>query len=93
MTSDGLVLVTNCDKIVPNGSYRRQTQPTFRRDLRCVSMMAGTMKGRVLDLNSVSFEGAGMKAAGKISDEELQMLKTTPVRDADPARECSRQIP
>ena len=32
--------------------------------------MAGTMKGRILDLNSV-FEGVGMRAAGIISDEEL----------------------
>ncbi len=68
---DGLVLVTNCDKIVPG-----MAMAAARLNLPSVvisggPMMAGTMKGRVLDLNSV-FEGVGMKAAGKISDEELR---------------------
>jgi len=68
---DGLVLVTNCDKIVPGMAMAAAKLNLPSVVISGGPMMAGTMKGRVLDLNSV-FEGVGMKAAGKISDEELR---------------------
>ncbi len=68
---DGLVLVTNCDKIVPGMAMAAGKLNLPSVVISGGPMMAGTMKGRVLDLNSV-FEGVGMKAAGKISDEELR---------------------
>jgi len=68
---DGLVLVTNCDKIVPGMAMAAGKLNLPSVVISGGPMMAGTMKGRVLDLNSV-FEGVGMKAADKISDEELR---------------------
>lgn len=68
---DGLVLVTNCDKIVPGMAMAAGKLNLPSVVISGGPMMAGTLKGRVLDLNSV-FEGVGMRAAGKISDEDLQ---------------------
>ncbi len=73
---DGLVLVPNCDKIVPG-----MTMAAARLNLPSIvisggPMMAGKSQGKVLDLSSV-FEGVGMRSAGKISDEELQEIEDT----------------
>lgn len=67
---DGLVLVTNCDKIVPGMAMAAAKLNLPSVVISGGPMMAGSANGRVLDLNSV-FEGVGMKAAGKISDGEL----------------------
>ncbi len=71
---DGLVLVTNCDKIVPGMAMAAAKLNLPSVVISGGPMMAGTMKGRVLDLNSV-FEGVGMRAAGKISDGELMDIE------------------
>ena len=67
---DGLVLVTNCDKIVPGMAMAAAKLNLPSVVISGGPMMAGSANGRVLDLNSV-FEGVGMKAAGKISDGDL----------------------
>ena len=71
---DGLVLIPNCDKIVPG-----MAMAAARLNLPAVvvsggPMMAGNLNGKVLDLNSV-FEGVGMKAAGKIDDCGLKAIE------------------
>lgn len=71
---DGLVLIPNCDKIVPGMlmAAARVNIPTV-----VVSggpMLAGRRKGRALDLNDV-FEGVGSVAAGKMTEEELYELE------------------
>ncbi|NLX84635.1 MAG: dihydroxy-acid dehydratase [Synergistaceae bacterium] len=71
---DALVLVTNCDKIVPGMAMAAAKLNLPSVVISGGPMMAGMMKDRVLDLNSV-FEGVGMKAAGKISDEELKDIE------------------
>ncbi|MDL2298022.1 dihydroxy-acid dehydratase [Synergistaceae bacterium OttesenSCG-928-D05] len=67
---DGLVLVPNCDKIVPGMAMAAAKIDVPSIVVSGGPMMAGNLKGKVLDLNSV-FEGVGKKAAGAISDEEL----------------------
>ncbi|MBU0580706.1 MAG: dihydroxy-acid dehydratase, partial [Candidatus Margulisbacteria bacterium] len=71
---DALVLVFNCDKIIPGmimGACRLNI-PTI-----IVSggpMMAGDYKGKKIDLNTV-FVGIGEYNAGKISETELQAIE------------------
>jgi dihydroxy-acid dehydratase len=67
---DGLVLIPNCDKIVPG-----MAMAAARLNLPSVvvsggPMMTGALRGKKLDLNSV-FEAVGAKAAGKIDDKGL----------------------
>lgn len=67
---DGLVLVPNCDKIVPG-----MLMAAARLDLPSVLISGGPMlsiqkKGKYLDLNSV-FEAVGAVKAGKMSEEEV----------------------
>ncbi|MDR2947043.1 MAG: dihydroxy-acid dehydratase, partial [Candidatus Adiutrix sp.] len=70
---DGLVLVPNCDKIVPGmmmGALRLNI-PTV-----VVSggpMLPGRFNSRAVDLINI-FEGVGAQAAGKISEDELEEL-------------------
>src|SRR5690554_6811162 len=71
---DGLVLIPNCDKIIPGMlmAAGRLNIPTI-----VVSggpMLAGELNGEKLDLNTV-FEGVGAQAAGKISEEELKVIE------------------
>ncbi|MCE5202038.1 MAG: dihydroxy-acid dehydratase [Synergistaceae bacterium] len=71
---DGLVMVPNCDKIIPG-----MAMAAARLNLPAVvisggPMMAGKLNGKTLDLNSV-FEGVGMKAAGMITDEGLHEIE------------------
>jgi len=71
---DGLVLVPNCDKIIPG-----MAMAAARLNLPSIvisggPMMAGRHKGKTLDLNSV-FEAVGMKSAGKMTDEQLREVE------------------
>ena len=71
---DGLVMVTNCDKIVPGMlmAALRLNIPTI-----VVSggpMLAGTLDGKTVDLISV-FEGVGEVKSGKMTQKELKALE------------------
>lgn len=67
---DGLVLVPNCDKIIPGMAMAAANINIPSIVVSGGPMMAGNLKGKVLDLNSV-FEGVGKRAAGMMTDEEL----------------------
>lgn len=71
---DGLVMVPNCDKIIPGMlmAAARVNIPTV-----VVSggpMMAGLLKGREISLSQV-FEGIGEVAGGKITEDELAEIE------------------
>lgn len=73
---DGLVLIPNCDKIVPGMlmAAARLNIPTV-----VVSggpMLPGRLHGREISV-SQAFEAAGQFAAGKISQEEMNELEET----------------
>ena len=67
---DGLVLIPNCDKIVPG-----MLMAAARLDIPAIfvsggPMLAGRLHGKDLDLNS-AFEAVGAVSAGKMTDAEL----------------------
>lgn len=71
---DGLVLLTNCDKITPG-----MLMAAARLDIPCIVVTAGPMhsgnlRGRRLSLVRDTFEAVGRRQAGKISEEELEEL-------------------
>ncbi|MGI5927735.1 MAG: dihydroxy-acid dehydratase [Thermacetogeniaceae bacterium] len=71
---DALVLITNCDKVVPG-----MLMAAARLNLPSViisggPMLAGRFQGRDVDLNTV-FEGVGAVQAGRASLEELEELE------------------
>ncbi len=71
---DGLVFITNCDKIVPG-----MLMAAARLNLPSIfisggPMLAGTVNGKKLSLTQV-FEGVGAAAAGRMSMEELSHLE------------------
>jgi dihydroxy-acid dehydratase len=72
---DGLVCITNCDKIIPGmlmGALRSNVPTIF---VSGGPMAAGQLAdGKTVDLSSV-FEGVGAYKAGKISDDELAELE------------------
>ncbi|MCJ7661635.1 MAG: dihydroxy-acid dehydratase [Anaerolineales bacterium] len=72
---DGLICITNCDKIIPGmlmGALRSNVPTIF---VSGGPMAAGHLAdGRTVDLSSV-FEGVGAYKAGTISDEELTELE------------------
>lgn len=70
---DGLVLIPNCDKIVPG-----MIMGALRLNIPAIvvsggPMLPGRYKDKAVDLISI-FEGVGAQAAGRISDEELETL-------------------
>jgi dihydroxy-acid dehydratase len=70
---DGLVLVANCDKIVPGmlmGALRLNIPAIL---ISGGPMLAGRFKGQEVDLITV-FEGVGAVKAGKICEDELKEL-------------------
>ena len=71
---DGVVLVRNCDKIIPGMAMAAAELNLPALVISGGPMMAGQHKGRTLDLNSV-FEGVGQRGAGKIDDEALQDIE------------------
>lgn len=71
---DGLVLIPNCDKIVPG-----MLMAAARLNIPCVvvsggPMMAGRYQGKDISVSSM-FEAAGKFEAGKITEEELDGLE------------------
>ena len=69
---DGLVLLTNCDKITPG-----MLMAAARLDLPAVVVTAGPMltgrrRGEKLDLVRGTFEAVGRWKAGKMSEAELE---------------------
>ncbi len=73
---DGMVLIPNCDKIVPG-----MVMAALRLDIPAIVVSGGPMRagrlpdGRVVDLISV-FEGVGAYQAGAIDAEQLEALET-----------------
>jgi dihydroxy-acid dehydratase len=70
---DGLILVTNCDKIIPG-----MLMAALRLNIPAIMisggpMLAGRFRGRAVDLISV-FEGVGAVKAGKICEDDLKEL-------------------
>jgi dihydroxy-acid dehydratase len=68
---DGLVLLTNCDKITPG-----MLMAACRLDIPTIVVTAGAMrsgnyKGRKLSLVKDTFEAVGLYKAGKMSESEL----------------------
>lgn len=71
---DGLVLIPNCDKIVPG-----MLMAAARLNIPSIvisggPMLAGKKNGSVLDLNS-TFEGVGAISANKITEEQLRQIE------------------
>ena len=71
---DGLVLIPNCDKIIPG-----MMMAALRLNIPAIvvsggPMLAGRFKGKAVDLISV-FEGVGMVAGGRMSEKELADLE------------------
>jgi dihydroxy-acid dehydratase len=73
---DGLVLLTNCDKITPG-----MLMAAARLNIPCIVVTAGPMlcgrskEGKRLDLVHDTFEAVGMHQAGRMSDEEVASLE------------------
>jgi dihydroxy-acid dehydratase len=72
---DGLVLLTNCDKITPG-----MLMGAARLDVPTIvvtggPMHSGILRGRRLSLVRNTFEAVGQRQAGKITDEELTCLE------------------
>jgi dihydroxy-acid dehydratase len=72
---DGLVLLTNCDKITPG-----MLMAAARLDIPCIvvtagPMMSGMYKMKRRSLVRDTFEAVGAYSAGKISDEELDAVE------------------
>jgi dihydroxy-acid dehydratase len=73
---DGLVLIPNCDKIVPG-----MLMAAARINIPAIvvsggPMLVGRYRGQDVDLNSV-FEGVGEYKVGRMTEEELQGLELT----------------
>jgi dihydroxy-acid dehydratase len=71
---DGLVLIPNCDKIVPG-----MLMAALRLNIPAIvvsggPMLAGNYKGRAIDLHNV-FEAVGSVNTGKMEEEELQEIE------------------
>jgi len=71
---DGMILVTNCDKITPG-----MLMAAARLNIPSIvvtggPMLSGTHKGRKIGTASM-FEAVGEVAAGKMSEEELKLLE------------------
>lgn len=71
---DGLVLIPNCDKIVP-----AMLMAALRLNIPAIvvsggSMLSGKYKGKSIDLHNV-FEAVGAVNAGKMDEEELKEIE------------------
>ncbi len=73
---DGMVFIPNCDKIVPG-----MLMAAARLNLPAIfvsggPMMAGSLRGRTLDLNSV-FEAVGAYKAGTLDEDGLDEVESS----------------
>ena len=73
---DALVLVTNCDKIIPG-----MAMAAFSLNIPTVMisggpMLAGVSGGKDVDLSNI-FEAVGKRVAGLITDDELRAIEDT----------------
>jgi dihydroxy-acid dehydratase len=73
---DGMVLVPNCDKIIPG-----MLMAAGRLNLPSIvvsggPMLAGSFRGERADLNTL-FEGVGAVSAGKMTEADLKELEET----------------
>jgi len=71
---DGLVLLTNCDKITPG-----MMMAAARLNIPSIvvtggPMLSGTYKGRKVDVTAI-FEAVGKFSAGEITEEELKRIE------------------
>lgn len=71
---DGLVLIPNCDKIVPG-----MVMAAARLNIPCIivsggPMLAGRYQGKNVSVSQM-FEAAGLYESGKITAEELDMME------------------
>ena len=71
---DGMVLVTNCDKITPG-----MLMAAARLNIPSIvvtggPMLSGRLRGRIVDVTSI-FEAIGEAKAGKLNQEELKMIE------------------
>ena len=90
---DGLVLIPNCDKIIPGMmmAAMRLNIPTIM--ISGGPMLAGRFKGKAVDLISV-FEGVGKVSADLMSEEALSVLEQCACPGPGSLlRECLPQIP
>ena len=71
---DGIVLISNCDKVTPG-----MLMAAARLDIPAISITGGAMQSGTLDGNKVGvnsvFEAVGRAFAGKITNEELARLE------------------
>lgn len=72
---DGLVLIPNCDKVVPG-----MLMAAARLNIPCIvvsggAMLPGRYRGKDISV-SQSFEAAGEFAAGKISEEDMTAIES-----------------
>ncbi len=73
---DGMVLVTNCDKITPG-----MLMAAARLDVPSIAVTGGPMLSGILNGKKVGysmvFEALGKVATGEMTEEELKMLENT----------------
>jgi len=72
---DGMVLVGNCDKIVPG-----MLMAAARTNIPSIyvsggPMLTGNHKGKTIDLISGAYEGVGMLANGDITEDQLEEIE------------------
>ena len=71
---DALVMVTNCDKIIPGMAMAAAKLSIPAIVLSGGPMLTGVLKGREVDLNTV-FEAVGKRIAGTMTDEEVREVE------------------
>ncbi len=71
---DALVMVTNCDKIIPGMAMAAAKLNIPAIVLSGGPMLTGVLKGREVDLNTV-FEAVGKRIAGTMTDEEVREVE------------------
>ena len=73
---DGLVLVTNCDKIIPGMAMAALSLNIPSVMVSGGPMLAGVTQKKDVDLSNI-FEAVGKRVAGLMTDEELREIEDT----------------
>ena len=89
---DGLVLLTNCDKITPGMlmAAARINIPSIV--VTAGPMISGRLRGRRLSLVNDTFEAIGKYKKGLIKDDELEALEMCACPGAARVRGCTLPI-